>query len=502
LSVNKRDSYQQILKTSSIIGGAQGINYLIGMVRTKVVAILLGPAGVGLVGLYMSVTAMVTAVAGLGIGSSGVRDVAEATGSGDPERIGKTVRTLRRVCWVTGILGWVIMAIFSHPLSLWIFESSSHAWAISILGATVLLGEITTGQTAFIQGMRRIGDLARLNILSMISGTVISIGIYAWLGERGIVPVLILTALVTLGFSTWYSKKISVPHVDLGIFETIINSRRLLGMGVAFMWSSLLSAGVVFLTRAFIVRELGLDANGIYQAGWGISGMFAGFIIAAMGTDFFPRLTAVSNDNQQINRLVNEQTEIGVLLALPGILGTLAFAPFLMKIFYTSEFVVGADLLPWFILGVFGKVISWPMGFILLAKGLARWFVISETFAFLVQVALTYLLLRWTGLVGVSIAFAGLYLIMTIVIYWVVFSITRFTWSPDTIRLLLVGTPIVIVGFALRWSCGDMLGMALGGTLTIFTSLYCLRGIFLRVGSENKVVRLASRVPLIKMLCR
>ena len=38
-----RNSYGQILKSSSIIGGAQGINYLIGMVRVKLVAVLLGP---------------------------------------------------------------------------------------------------------------------------------------------------------------------------------------------------------------------------------------------------------------------------------------------------------------------------------------------------------------------------------------------------------------------------------------------------------------------------
>ena len=49
---DKPSSYRRMLKTSSIIGGASVVNVLIGLVRTKVLAVLLGPTGVGLVSLY------------------------------------------------------------------------------------------------------------------------------------------------------------------------------------------------------------------------------------------------------------------------------------------------------------------------------------------------------------------------------------------------------------------------------------------------------------------
>ncbi len=44
----KSSSYRQVLKTSSIIGGSSAINILIGLVRTKALALLLGSVGVGL----------------------------------------------------------------------------------------------------------------------------------------------------------------------------------------------------------------------------------------------------------------------------------------------------------------------------------------------------------------------------------------------------------------------------------------------------------------------
>ena len=43
MSENDNNSYSRIMKSSSLIGGAQGINMLIGMVRVKFVAILIGP---------------------------------------------------------------------------------------------------------------------------------------------------------------------------------------------------------------------------------------------------------------------------------------------------------------------------------------------------------------------------------------------------------------------------------------------------------------------------
>src|ERR1043165_4515517 len=111
----KSGTYSQILKASSITGGAQAATYIIGMVRTKLVAVLLGPSGVGLIGLYQSATALVGSVAGLGIRSSSVREVAEAHGTGQDERMGRTVRVLRRVCWLTGLLGTILTAALAWP---------------------------------------------------------------------------------------------------------------------------------------------------------------------------------------------------------------------------------------------------------------------------------------------------------------------------------------------------------------------------------------------------
>ncbi len=68
----------QTLRFFSIMGGAQALTYIIGLVRIKAVAILLGPGGVGLVSLYISAMGLIGTVSGLGITNSGVREVVQA----------------------------------------------------------------------------------------------------------------------------------------------------------------------------------------------------------------------------------------------------------------------------------------------------------------------------------------------------------------------------------------------------------------------------------------
>jgi enterobacterial common antigen flippase len=488
-------SYGQILRSSSIIGGATGINYVIGMVRTKAVAVLLGPSGIGLVGLYVSITGLVSTIAQLGIDQSGVREVAEANGGDDPQRVARVVKTLRRVCWFTGILGWILTVALAWPLSQWTFGSSERMWPVAILGITVLIGAVTGGQSALLQGMRRIGDLARIQVLSAIITTLIAVGLYAWMGERGIIPVIILSSVVQLGLSWYFSRRIQISVVPQSWTETAATSKRLVGLGAAFMYGALLYGVVGVFVRSLIVRELGLDANGIYQAAWGLSGMFAGFILGAMGADFYPRLTAVAHDNEQINRLVNEQTEIGILLALPGLLGTLAFAPWLMKIFYSTDFLSGADLLPWFVCGVFVQVIITAVGFIQRAKGATRWIIIGQTEANILFLVLCFVLIPKLGLQGVAYAWVIQMLIHGIVVFLIGKHLSGFIWTRSVCSLCAVALLLVLSGFKTQSIPGTLLPLALGGIITFIGGIISLCGITARLGSNHRLTRAALRVP-------
>lgn len=86
---DNKSSYRSIFKATSLFGGVQVYQILIQIIKSKFVAVLLGPAGVGIMGLYQSGLQLIQQISSMGLASSAVRDVSEANGTNDIQRIAK-----------------------------------------------------------------------------------------------------------------------------------------------------------------------------------------------------------------------------------------------------------------------------------------------------------------------------------------------------------------------------------------------------------------------------
>jgi len=201
-----KTSYKQILKSSALIGGSSVVNILLGIVRTKVLAVLIGTKGMGLFGAYTAVTTLISGIAGMGIGRSGVRQIAEAAGTNDKHRIARTVLVLRRTAFVLGTLGMLAVLILCKPISKITFGSTAYAGSLALLSVTILFAAVSEGQTALIQGMRRIRHLAALNIWGAVLGTALSIPILFLFRQNGVVPFLVSVSGLTILTSWWYAR--------------------------------------------------------------------------------------------------------------------------------------------------------------------------------------------------------------------------------------------------------------------------------------------------------
>ena len=217
----------------------------------------------------------------------------------------------------------------------------------------------------------------------------------------------------------------------------------LLKLGFAFMASAVLTTGAAYGVRVIVRDSVGIEAAGLYQSAWALGGMYVGFILQAMGSDFYPRLTAVANDHAECNRLVNEQAQIGLLLAGPGVIGTLTFAPIVIAVFYAGTFSAAVDPLRWICLGMALRVVAWPMGYIILAKGARALFFWTEVAATMVHVGLAFVLVRFFGLAGATMAFFALYVWHGVLIYVIVRRLTGFRWSAANRRIGLLFLPLI-----------------------------------------------------------
>lgn len=450
MEVSRKDSqesgsYRSILKSTSLIGGASVLNIVIGMVRTKFVAILLGPTGVGLLGMYSQVTALVSTGTEMGIGSSGVRQVAEAVGTDNDERIARTVITLRRAAWLTGILGMLVMIVLCVPISRITFASTDYSLPIALLGVTLLLASITAGQACVLRGTRRIPDIARITVGGALCGTLVSIPCFYLWGEQGIVVSLILSAVATLVISWWYARRVPIAPVIMSWHESLQEARALLTLGISFMGAALVNSATAYAILTLLIRQFGIAQVGIYQAAFSLSGVLVGFVLSAMGADYYPRLTAVAQDDARVYRMVNEQSQIAILLALPGLAAMMIFAPLVIHLFYASSFAMAVPILRWCIMGILGRVLSWPLGFVMLAKGKGKLFLVTELFAGVLHLGAVFAFIRLWGLKGAGIAFMTLYVVYTALMVVVMHRLVGATWTRHTLDMALIASSVMMM---------------------------------------------------------
>ncbi len=488
----EKNTYGQILKASALIGGSSILNIAIGIVRTKAMAIMLGPSGVGLMGLYGSITELTQSVAGMGVSSSGVRQIAEAVGSGEQERIAKTARVLRRTAILLGLLGAVVLVVFSTQLSLLTFGSDRYANGVALLSLAVFFNLVSAGQGALIQGMRRISDLAKMGVLGAVYSTLISIPTVYFLHEDGVALSLVLVAAMTLCTSWWFRRKIQLNTPSMTESEIGHEQAALLKLGFAFMSSALMMAGAAYAVRLIVMRHAGFDAAGLYQSAWALGGLYVGLVLQAMGTDFYPRLTAIANDDSECNRIVNEQAHVSLLVAGPGVIATLTFAPLIVELFYTSKFEGAVELLRWLCLGMALRVVSWPMGYIIVAKGARNFFIFSELAWTVVYITLAWICVSQFKLNGAGIAFFGSYIFHVLMIYMIVRRLSGFRCSSANLHTNILFQSLIVVVFWAFYKMPLSLAVGIGVLASMLSGVHSL-GVILNLVSLDRIPRSAVR---------
>jgi PST family polysaccharide transporter len=234
-----------------------------------------------------------------------------------------------------------------------------------------------------------------------------------------------------------------------------------------------------------VARGLGLEAAGLFHSAWTVGGLYVGFVLQAMGTDFYPRLTAVIGDRDVATRLVNEQAQVSILLAAPGVLGTIVFAPLIVPLFYSAAFVEGIELLRWLCVGVALRVITWPMGFIVVAHARQGVFLAVEIAYAAVFMTLAWAGIRWVGLNGSGMAFFASYVFHGLMLYPVVHRLSGFRWSPANLRLMVLFLASILLTFASQYVLPPWLVTALGTVVVVGACFHSARSLARLVSAER-----------------
>ena len=470
--MDKSNSYNQIVKATGIFGGVQVFNILISIIRSKFVAVLLGTSGIGIMGLFTATTNTIASITNLGISFSAVRTISAASGTNNQTLISRTIITLRRWVRFTGITGAILTLVLAPKLSQWTFGSDAYKWAFVWLSVTLFFQELSSGQLALLQGLRKIKQLAKANVVGSFLGLCVSLPLFYWLGLQGIVPALILTAGMSVVLSWYFTRKVEVEKVSITLKESFTDGMGMVKLGSVMMITGFATTGVMYLIRMYISRTGGIEHVGLYTAAWAIVSNYVGMVFAAMGTDYFPRLSAVNDDNLQVKKLVNQQAEIAILILGPILILLLSALPFVIRILLTPKFMPIIGLIQWALIGVLFKAASWSIAFIILAKGDSKIFFMSEIVGNIIVLTSNILLYHFFKLEGIGFAFLISYLLYLLLVFVIVRIRYSFSFSTPFIKLFLIQFAFTIAASIVVWQIGFPKGYFSGGILLLASTLY------------------------------
>ena len=464
-------SFARILRSSALMGGAQVVVLAAGFLRSKVVALTVGASGVGLVGVFSAFTSSITSVAGWGLGTAAVRVIASADETNMPRKIA----AVRRLGVILSGLGLLLALALFWPAAAMTFTGQQYLLELVIVGLAVPCMIASTAWSAILQSSGDVKHLAKIQILGAVAGIVLGLpAIYVW-GSLGIALSVLFAAAVSAAALWQAARKLSPPVSSTFTDSNDVRELVKLGGALVFIgWAGHFSA---YIVRIIIIRSAGLDAAGYYQAAFAISGSLPGFIFAAMGTDFFPRISAAKT-SVEANELLERQIQAGLLLGVPLIAILLTLGRPCMHLLYERSFDPALPLLTWMTWGVFFRLISWPLGFWLMARSSPKTVIVVECLGNGLSIILPLLLMPIFGLAGAAVAFFSgclAYAVIVIVTYrlksghwpalhaaiWALVSaavlLAAQAWSASQDSNFLAAAPAACVGAICGWKCLKLL---------------------------------------------
>jgi len=482
LEAGQQSSYRQIMKATSLFGGVQVFQIIIQIIKSKFVAVLLGPTGMGIMGLLNSTTDLISNMTNFGLRTSAVKDIAAAYGTNDEKRIVFVVTVIRKIVWVTGILGLLITAILSPWLSQLTFGNKDYTLAFLWLSVTLLFNQLSSGQLVVLQGLRKLKYLAKANLFGSFLGLIITVPLYYFYGVDGIVPGIISTAMLSLLMSWYFAGKLKLTKINVSFAETISESKNMLSLGFMISLSGLLSVGASYVVRIFISRTGGVEQVGLYNAGFAIINTYVGLIFKAMSTDYYPRLAAIAHDNGLCRKTVNQQAEIAILILAPILIIFIIFINWVVILLYSKRFIDVNDMIHWAALGMFFKATSWSVAFIFLAKGATKLFFWNELTASFCLLSFNLLGYHFFGLTGLGISFAVFYLIYTVQVFLVSKIKFQFTFESSLKIIFAVQFGLALTGFLAVKLLNKPVVYVIGIILILFSAWFSLVQLNKRIG--------------------
>lgn len=387
-----------VIKAMSLFGSLQVLTILCSIIRVKFTALWIGATGVGLFAIFNSAFTLISTLTQLNLRSTSVREIAATR----PELRSAISATVRRLGWMLGLAGAVVMLAASPIFSLRTFGGLSHTTLFAALAIAVLFTSAAAAEQGVMQGHGDLRRLARATLWANIAGLAASLPLIYLLGEQGVIPSIIAYALAAYCATRILRRRPATP----GSRPTALREGfPMLRLGLLMTLAAAFTELLAYLLIAWINTRGDTAEVGIFQAGYTMVNRYVGMVFTAIGMEFYPRLATVVASQRRQQVFVSHEMIMLLIVLVPL---TICFIPFVglaVRLLYSTQFL---DAVPYVILalpGMVARIGVWCQSMVILARGDGRLYIITEALSDLLTLAIALVCYSHWGIPGLGWGF-------------------------------------------------------------------------------------------------
>lgn len=406
----------ELVKVFSLSSVATLVKMLTGLISTKVVAVLIGPDGVALLGQLNNLVYIVQYLASGAINNGVVKYVSEHKGS-----VGKVRTLLTNALLVTVVCslacGTAMIACHGR-LSRWIMLSDEYGYIFIVFGVTVILYAFNMLLLSIVNGYREYKMFIRINVANSLAGLVFAVVLTLLYGLPGAL-IGATTYQSAVFFVTLYMVR-RKPWARWSYFRGRID-RSIIRNYLKYALMTLVSIGTMPVAQILIRRYIMLDLSEL-EAGWWeamnrISNIYLLVVTTSFSVYYLPRLSEITEPNE-VRREIGKAFKVIIPLLLTGFVLVYLCRFLIIRILFTSEFLPMAKLFGWQMGSDLFKIGCYILTYVMIAKARTVVYVTTEIVFTIIYIGLACQLMQTSaGIIGVTQAGMAAYLLHMGVVY-------------------------------------------------------------------------------------
>ena len=414
----KRASKADIVKVFSLTSVSTLVKMLTGFVSVKVVASIIGPAGVALVGQLNNFATIAMSLSSGGINNGITKYISEF--KNDEGKVRTYLSTALRITVICSLCVGVAMIVLNRLLSQLILQTEEYWYVFLIFGFTILLYALNLMLLSIVNGFKEFKKYVKINIANSVVGLCFTLVFVLTLGLPGALVSAVTYQSVMLFITMWMVRKSS-----WAVWSNFKERLNRLASKQYFKYTlmTLTTAATVpisqLLLRSYVISDISPIEAGWWEAMNRLSNMYLMVITTSFTVYYMPRLSELS-DKYELRREIFKAYKLIVPILIVGFTLIYLFRHLIIKILFSPEFLPMENLFIWQLTGDFLKICSWLLAFIMVAKAMSKAYIATEFIFALTYIAFGFVFMRMNGVVGITQAYLlnfVMYLICMIILF-------------------------------------------------------------------------------------